>query len=109
MATEKDESKGMEEAIQKAIERGNFDNLKGKGKPLDLNDYYDTPEDVRIGFSLLKNAGYIPEEVELLNTINEIKAKIKDTKSETERKELSKKLLENQLKYDLRMERFTKR
>jgi hypothetical protein len=109
MTAEKDDFIGPEEAIRNAINRGDFENLKGKGKPLDLNDYYDTPEDVRLGFSLLKNAGYIPEEVELLNTITELKTKIKETVNEVEKKELSKKLLETQLKYDLRMERFTKR
>jgi|WetSurMetagenome_2_1015567.scaffolds.fasta_scaffold503233_2 hypothetical protein len=109
MTTEKDDPKGTEAAIQNAINRGDFDNLKGKGKPLDLNNYYDTPEDVRIGFSLLKNAGYIPEEVELLNKITEIKTKIKETDNETERKELYKRLLDAQLKYDIRMERLKKR
>jgi hypothetical protein len=109
MTTEKDGPKGTEAAIQNAINRGDFDNLKGKGKPLDLNNYYDTPEDVRIGFSLLKNAGYIPEEVELLNKITGIKTKIKETDNETERKELFKRLLDAQLKYDIRMERLKKR
>jgi hypothetical protein len=109
MTTEKADSKGPEAAIRNAIERGEFENLKGKGKPLDLNDYYDTPEDIRIGYSLLKNAGFIPEEVDLLNQIAEIKAKIKETSSEKDRQGLNKKLMDTQLKYDMRMERFKKR
>jgi hypothetical protein len=109
MPDEKDNPKGKEAAIQKAIERGDFDNLKGKGKPLDLNEYFDTPEEMRLVFSLLKNAGYIPEEVELLKLIAELKADIKETNEENRRMELQKRLIDTQLKYDLRMDRFTKR
>jgi DnaJ homologue, subfamily C, member 28, conserved domain len=108
MTTEENKPKGTEEAIRKAIERGEFENLKGKGKPLNLDDYFDTPEDTRIGYSLLKNAGFVPEEVELLNQITEIKARIKETTNESDRKVLYRKLLDVQLKYDLRMERLKK-
>jgi len=34
----------VEEAIRKAQERGEFDNLPGKGKPIDLSEYFETPE-----------------------------------------------------------------
>ena len=66
MPNHSDDPEGTEGAIRSAIERGEFDNLKGKGKPLDLNEYFDTPEDIRLGYTLLKNAGYVPEEVQLL-------------------------------------------
>jgi len=86
MTTEIDDSKGPEAAIRNAIDLGVFDNLKSKEKPLNLNDYYDTPEDVRRGFSLIKNAVYVPEEVELLKLITEIKARIKETNNEMNEK-----------------------
>jgi hypothetical protein len=109
MPTSKDESKGIDASIRKAIERGEFENLKGKGKPLNLNEYFDTPEDLRLGYSILKNAGYIPEEVELLNLITEIKAQIKKTDDIARRKDLQKRLHDAQLKYDLYMEHMKKR
>ena len=45
----------IEQIIKEGMARGEFDNLKGKGKPLNLDDYFNTPEDVRMGFSILKS------------------------------------------------------
>ena len=45
--------------IKEAQARGDFDNLPGKGKPIDLAAYFNTPEDVRNAYSMLKNAGMI--------------------------------------------------
>jgi hypothetical protein len=100
-----DKPKGVEGSIQDAIQRGDFDNLKGKGKPLDLNEYFDTPEDIRVGYSLLKNAGYVPEEVDLLRQISELKTALTNSSDANERQLIQKKLRDAQLKYDLRMER----
>ncbi|MGZ9166560.1 MAG: DnaJ family domain-containing protein [Anaerolineales bacterium] len=62
------------EAISKeAMERGEFDNLPGKGKPIDLTEYFETPEEVRVAHSVLKNAGMTSREVELLREIAELK------------------------------------
>lgn len=109
MQGEADDSKGMEGAIQNAINRGEFDNLKGKGKPLDLNEYFDTPEEIRLGYSLLKNAGFVPEEVQLINLINELKVKIRNAKDDKTLKGLQKQMRDAQLNYDLLMERNHKR
>jgi hypothetical protein len=38
----------VEAAIQEAIARGEFENLPGQGKPVDLTEYFNTPEDVRV-------------------------------------------------------------
>mgnify|MGYP003541632059 CR=1 FL=1 len=109
MPTHEDDPKGTDEVIRNAIERGEFGNLKGKGKPLDLNDYFNTPEEIRLGYTLLKNAGYIPDEIQLLNQISELKDKISAEKNESKLKELRKQLRDVQLKYDLRMDRLNKR
>jgi DnaJ homologue, subfamily C, member 28, conserved domain len=37
--------KFIDEQIRKAIEAGEFDDLSGKGKPIDLSTYFETPED----------------------------------------------------------------
>lgn len=109
MPEKSDNPKGTEGAIQSAMERGEFNNRKGKGKPLDLNEYFDTPEDIRLGYTLLKNAGYVPEEVQLLNQIEELKTKLKQAKDQNQIQELRKLLRDTQLNYDLRMERLKKR
>ncbi len=46
-----------EEKIQAAMENGEFDNLPGRGKPVDLREYFNAPAHLRAAFSLLKNAG----------------------------------------------------
>ncbi len=52
--------KGIEAIIREAMERGEFNDLPGEGKPIDLSVYFNTPQDVRLVFSLLKNAGNTP-------------------------------------------------
>jgi hypothetical protein len=66
----------IEQKIREAIERGEFDNLAGRGKPLDLEAYFNTPEDLRMAYSILKSNDFVPEEVELMREISELKAKI---------------------------------
>ena len=69
--------KFVEEKIQKAIENGEFDNLRGRGKPLDMETYFNTPTEYRAGYSLLKANNFVPEEVEILREIGLLKEKIK--------------------------------
>ena len=63
----------VEEMIKKAQERGEFDNLPGKGKPIDLTEYFEMPEEVRVAQAMLKNAGMTSREVDLLKEIAELK------------------------------------
>ena len=63
-----DEPKGVEELISAAVACGEFDNLPGTGRPLDLDEYFRAPEDLRMVYSILKGGGFVPEEVQLLKT-----------------------------------------
>ncbi|TAK00010.1 DUF1992 domain-containing protein, partial [bacterium] len=56
----------VEEKIVEAQRSGAFDNLPGKGKPLELEDLSWMPEDLRVAYHVLKNAHVLPPEVELL-------------------------------------------
>jgi DnaJ homolog subfamily C member 28 len=58
----------VEELIQKAQQRGEFDNLEGMGKPLNL-ETYGAAGDKSLAYSLLKSNGYAPVEIELANEI----------------------------------------
>jgi len=61
-----------EQHILQAMERGELDDLPGAGKPIALDDDRMVPEELRAGYRLLKNAGYVPPEVETLREIREV-------------------------------------
>ena len=49
-----------EKSIREAIEKGEFDNLPGKGQPLDLSENPFEDPDLRTVHRLLRNAGFAP-------------------------------------------------
>jgi Domain of unknown function (DUF1992). len=53
-----------EERIKKAQEDGEFDDLPGRGKPLDLEDDAHVPPELKMAWRVLKNAGCLPPELE---------------------------------------------
>jgi hypothetical protein len=53
-----------EKTIREAMERGEFDNLRGKGKPLDLDINPYTPADWQLAYKILKDAGAAPDWIE---------------------------------------------
>lgn len=61
---QKDWESWIDEQIREAQERGQFDNLPGKGRPLNLapNPY---AGDMEMAFKMLRDAGYAPEWIEL--------------------------------------------
>jgi len=65
-----------ERLIIEAMENGEFDNLEGRGKPLTFEDETWIPEDLRIAYRILKNAGCIPPELEIRNEIINLRALI---------------------------------
>lgn len=95
----------IEEQLRAAIEAGEFDNLEGSGKPLDLDAYFNTPEDFRIGYSVLKSSKFVSEEVERLKEIGELKEKLKNCGDEDEKRKISIVLNERSLALNLLLER----
>ena len=59
----------VEARIERAIERGELDNLPGRGRALDLDDDACVAPELRLAYRILKNAGIVPEEVELRREI----------------------------------------
>ena len=99
----------IEQKIREAMERGEFDDLAGKGKPLDLDAYFNTPEDLRMAYSILKSNEFVPEEVEIFREIAELQTKLETTTDETERNDLSRRVGERRLALRLLLERRTRR
>lgn len=67
----------IDKQIREAMERGDFDNLRGTGKPLNLARDPNVPEDWELAFNLLKNAGYAPDWIETLKQIRAEEEKIR--------------------------------
>ncbi len=59
-----------EERIRAAMRRGEFTGLPGAGRPLKFEDDLAVPEDKRLAFKILKNAGFLPPELELKKEIH---------------------------------------
>lgn len=62
-------SKVVERKIQEAIEEGKFDNLPGKGKPIVFDDDPMTPPHLRLANKILKNAGALPDWIQVQKDI----------------------------------------
>ena len=97
--------KAVEAIIREAQARGDFENLSGEGKPIDLTDYFNTPEDVRVAGAMLKNAGMVPVEIELLQEISALKDLLGKIVDEDQKNKYKKELREKQLQFSLMMER----
>jgi hypothetical protein len=87
-----------EERIRTASEEGLFRNLPGHGKPLNLDDDSGIPEDMRLVFKILKNAGCLPAEMELRKEIYSLGQLIHAAVDEDSRKGLLRELNLLQLK-----------
>lgn len=62
----------VERRIGAAIARGEFDDLPGAGRPLALDDDALVPEDMRVALRILKNAGYVPPELQQVSEVNQL-------------------------------------
>jgi hypothetical protein len=86
-----------ERRIIEAIANGELDNLEGKGKPIDFEDETWIPEDLRMAYRILKNAGCIPPELEFRNEVVNMCSLMNTTDDDKERikklRELNFKLL----------------
>ncbi|MBC7931689.1 MAG: DUF1992 domain-containing protein [Rubrivivax sp.] len=95
----------VEQKIREAMREGEFENLEGAGRPVNLDAYFAMPEELRAGYGVLKNAGVLPEEAHLLRDIAALKQKLEACPDEAERESLRRSLAELKLKYDLLVER----
>ncbi len=95
-----------ENKIREAMEKGAFKNLPGKGKPLKIDDLSGVPEELRASYLILKNAGVLPQELELEKEIVSLKKLIACCYEEGEEKAvLKKKLNEKILRFNMLMEK----
>jgi hypothetical protein len=94
-----------ESRIRDAIARGEFDDLAGKGRPLPLEDLSTVPEDLRSGYLLLKNAGVLPEEMQIRKEMVTLEALLDACVDPQERNRLRDDLNWKRIRYQVLMER----
>jgi hypothetical protein len=94
-----------EAKIAAAIERGEFDDLPGAGRPLELDDLSRVPPHMRAGYRLLRNAEVLPPEIELRREIYSLGKVIDSTSDPEDRERLRNRLRAAELRYALLVER----
>lgn len=82
----------IEQRIAEAARRGELDDLPGAGRPLELDDDRLIPEELRIAYRILKNAGYVPPEVASLKEIGELERRVQRMAAGEQRAAAMKKL-----------------
>jgi len=90
--------------IREAAAKGAFDNLPGRGKPQRFDEEGATPEELRMGYTVLKNSGHLPEEVEWMKEIDELKDHLAVTTDPAERAGILKRIEERQVRVRIFLE-----
>lgn len=74
-----------ERRIQEAQERGDFDDLPGAGSPLHLEDMSHVPQELRMAYTILRNANCLPPELEERKEIQKLADLLEGCGDEQER------------------------
>ena len=90
-----------EQQIRKAEAEGQFDNLKGAGKPLKAESGESADA---AGFRIMHEAGVVPREIELRKAVEALTAKLRTTPEGAERAAMLVELAEVQLRLDIEQE-----
>ncbi|MRG87435.1 DnaJ family domain-containing protein [Salinibacillus xinjiangensis] len=94
-----------EERIKEAINKGDMENLPGKGKPLELEDLSMIPEDLRSGYIMMKNAGMLPEEMQLKKEMVTLEDLIRSCEDEATKRDYKQKLSQKKIRFHSLMEK----
>jgi len=82
----------IEQRIKEAQERGEFDDLPGRGEPLKIEDDSHIPEDLRLAYKVLRNADCLPPELELKKEIRQMEDLLEHIPDEREKYRQIKKI-----------------
>lgn len=92
--------------LQESEASGELKQAKGYGKPLDLGDgYFETPEELRMGYKILKDSGFTPPEIELKKNIAQIREQLDRIGPGEQRETLLRKLHDMEIGLALAMDR----
>ncbi|WP_161993097.1 DUF1992 domain-containing protein [Sediminibacillus terrae] len=98
-------SRMAEEKIQQAIHDGELDDLPGKGKKQELEDLSAIPEDMRTSYLMMKNSGYLPDEVRLQKELVSLQEMMDLAKDPEQKEGYRKQLSEKEIQLRMLMEK----
>jgi hypothetical protein len=82
----------VEERIRDAQRKGEFDDLPGGGKPITYEDCSLVPQELRLAHKILKNAGFVPPELELKKKIRRAEDLLSGMEETTEKYRILKRI-----------------
>ena len=74
-----------ERRIEESMAKGDFDDLPGRGKPLELEDDSHVPPELRMAYKVLRNAGCVPPELAERKEISNLADMLEHCEDEQER------------------------
>ncbi len=98
-------SRMAEEKIKQAIRDGELDDLPGKGKKQELEDLSAIPEDMRTSYLMMKNSGYLPDEVRLQKELISLQEMMDLAKDPEQKEGYRKQLSEKEIQLRMLMEK----
>jgi hypothetical protein len=92
--------------IDRAERSGALQNNPHVGKPLNLNDGFEsTPDELRMTHRILKNAGYLPVEVQMMQRIASLRDALRAAEGEDEKGALRREIAALQTRLAVMLER----
>ena len=92
--------------VREAEKSGEVKKLPGYGKPLNLDEDRHVPPKYRMAYRVLKNAGYTPPEVAMIQQVARLRAQLEQNPSDAERQAIEAELQEAQGKLDVALDKF---
>jgi Domain of unknown function (DUF1992) len=94
-------------SIRASEQSGELQSARDWGKPLNFGDGFDeTPQELRMAFKILKDAGFVPPEVELMKEVNAMRDRLAELDpAGSDAARLREHISELQLKITVRIEK----
>ncbi len=91
--------------VQKVEQTGELKAIPGFGEPFKFDDgYLETPTELRMAYKMLKDAGYVPAEIEMVQRLAALREQLDATQGEKQQRELKTKIAELQQKVSMMLE-----
>jgi len=94
-----------DQKIREAQREGQFDNLPGQGRPIDLKEYFSIAGEWRMAYDLLKKSGVMPGEMQLKKEIEQLEQQLRAESKEAIAELLKRDLAFKRIELELMMEK----